>query len=382
MEKIKVMIVGDNDNKIFEIKNLLVSEETAFVGYARYGASAVEKVLSIKPNAVILQCESQYDEAIEIAEKMYTTMPGCCILMVSAKLEGDTIEKVMHVGVRRMLSLPIEPDALTNAILSAYQLEKTRLQNTNTSTANMQSRVITVFGAKGGIGKTTLAANLGVMLSQMGKKVAIIDADLQFGDANVFFDLDSKDTIAELVQEKSATDIDVIKRFTMLHFSGVSLLCAPKSPEYAEYVTAKNIISIINTMRPYYDYVIVDTAPFFHDVTIAALESANLILMVSGLDISTLRNTKISMGVLESLQQQEKVQIVVNKITDGIISVKDMQRILDTKVSNTISFDMKTALTCHNKGVPIVIEYPRTKIAQELYKLKQNIVAAIDNSIN
>jgi len=382
MEKIKVMIVGNSDSKIYELKGELTHEDIAFMGFSKQGAGAMEKVLSINPNVILIQCEEEYDDAVELAETVYIKMPGCCVIMLCDKLEGDIIEKAMLAGVRKVLQRPIDSKTLIENIKLAYSVERTRALNVNTSATNMQSRVITVFGTKGGIGKTTISVNLAVLLAQMGKKTAIIDTDLQFGDVNVFLDLDPKDTIAELAQDRNASDIDAIKRFMMLHYSGVSVLCAPKSPEYAEYVTAKHIETIINTMRPHYDYIIIDTTPMFNDATLVAIENANLVLLVSALDISTLRNTRMCLNILDSIQQKDKVELIVNRITDGIITIRDVKRVLDMQIKNRISLDYKTALTSQNKGIPIVIEAPRTQIAQELTQIAKNIVRQIDNSVN
>ena len=135
-------------------------------------------------------------------------------------------------------------------------------------------------------------------------------------------------------------------------------------------------------MRPHYDYIIIDTTPLFNDATIVAIENANLVLLVSALDISTLRNTKMCLNILESIQQRDKVELIINRVTDGIITIKDVKRVLDTQIKNRISLDFKTALTSHNKGIPIVIEAPRTQIAQELTQIAKNIVRQIDNSVN
>ena len=382
MEKIKVMIIGNNENKIYEIKKLLGNGEIAFIGFSKYGDTALEKALSLKPNVILIQFENDHKDAVDLAEKIYTKIPGCCVIFLCDNVDVSTIEEAMNAGVRKVLKYPIESKDLLQDIESAFNVEKTRLKNSTSSSTAMQSRVITVFGAKGGIGKTTITVNVGVVLAKMGKKVAIVDTDLQFGDVNVFFDIDSNDTIAELSQGKDASDIDAIKRLMALHSSGVNILCAPKSPEYAEYVLPKNIGTIINTMRPYYDYILIDTTPLFNDATMVAMENSNLVLMVTGADISTLRNTKTSMAILESLHQREKTEIVINRITNGIITIKDIERVLDIQVKNKISLDFKTALNCHNKGIPIVVEAPKTVISQELTKLAKNVVEMIDSKIN
>lgn len=383
MEKIKVMIVGNNDNRIYEIKSLLRNDSVAFIGFSKQDENVMEKSISLKPHVMIIQCEDEYKDAIDLAEQIYIKIPGCAVILLCDSFDMSVIEKVMLVGVRKVLQFPIDTETLTENIKLAHYMEKSRMENSDmTASYNMQSRIITVFGAKGGIGKTSISVNLAVSLAKMGKKVAVIDADLQFGDVNVYFDIDPKDTISELSQGNDAGDIDAIKRMMALHFSGVSIVCAPKSPEYAEYVTPKNIETMINTMRPFYDYIIIDTAPVFSDITMAAIENSNLVLLIAVQDISTLRNTKITLNILESLQQKEKTELVVNRLTKGLISLKDMQRVLNEPLKNTIAFDFKTATTAHNKGIPIVLDSPKSEIGKDLKKLANYIVNTIDQRVS
>lgn len=378
MEKIKVMIIGNNDNRIYEIKSLLGSDEIAFVGFSKQGEMALEKTLSLKPEVIIIHCDEDGEDAVNLAEKLYIKMPSSSVIFLCEHLSIAIIDKAMFAGVRKVFQFPIDSFSLIENIQLVNRVEKSRSENSNTVIANMESRIVTVFGAKGGIGKTTIAVNAGVALAQMGKKVAMIDANLQFGDVNVFFDVDSKDTISDLSQGRDTGDIDAIKKLMVLHYSGVSILCAPKSPEYAEYISVKNMETIINTMRPYYDYIIIDTTPAFSDVNMIAIENSNLILLISEPDISTLRNTKVSLTILESLQQREKTEIVINRADKGTISIKDIQKVLNVQVKHKIPQDLKVGIACHNKGVPIVIDSPRTPIAQELRKLGKAIVGMID----
>lgn len=383
MEKIKVMIVGNNDNRIYEIKSLLRNDKVAFIGFAKQDDSVLDKAISLKPHVIIIQSDDDYQQAIALAEKIYIRIPGCAVILLCDRFDVSMIEKVMLAGIRKVLQFPIDAESLTENIELAHYMEKSRLENADVTTANnLQSRIITIFGTKGGIGRTTITVNLAVVLAKMGKKVAVIDADLQFGDVNVYFDIDPKDTISELSQGNDASDIDAIKRMMALHFSGVSVVCAPKSPEYAEYVTPKNIETMINTMRPFYDYILIDTAPVFSDITMTALENSNLVLLISVQDISTLRNTKITLNILESLQQKEKIELIINRLTKGLISLKDMQRVLNEPLKNTVAFDFKTATTAHNKGIPIVLDAPKSEIGRDLKKIANYVINTIDHRVS
>jgi len=250
-----------------------------------------------------------------------------------------------------------------------------RASNNKIKRVNWESKVITVFGTKGGIGKTTTSVNLAVALAQMGKKIALIDLDLQFGDVGVFLDLEPKDSIAELVQEKSSFEIDTIKSFMALHSSGVSVLAAPKSPEYAEIVTAEHIEKIINTVRPYFDYIIIDTPPAFNDSTLMAIDNSNFVLFVITLEISTLRNAKISSEVFNTLNQKEKLKIVVNRDHASGISIKDAEKVLGSEIFFRMISDWKTAISSLNKGIPIVLDSPKSELANQFNALAKKVDA-------
>jgi pilus assembly protein CpaE len=224
--------------------------------------------------------------------------------------------------------------------------------------------VITVFGAKGGIGKTTLAVNLAVKLAEANKKVALVDLDLQFGDIHIFLDIDPTDTIAELVQEFFNSNIDSVRSFMTVHSSGIHVLCSPKSPECAEAISADKIQSLLSLLRTYYDYVIVDTAPTFTDVTITAIESSSTIIFVTGMDISILKNSKLSLSILESLQQSGKIRLVLNRSVEmSSITVSDVQKILGYPIWAKLPSDYKLAVTGLNRGVPFVLSSPGSKLS-------------------
>ncbi len=379
MDKIKVMLIGYSDSRLYEIKQQLNNSSIAIVGIAKLDEQALEKANSLRPHVIIMQCSDDCNEAIHLAGNTYMQGLGCGIIFICDNIDINTVQKAMLVGVRRVLMHPADTSELIETIQTAYQLERARLQSNKSVQAYTNSKVITVFGAKGGIGKTTIASNLAVVLSQMGKRIALIDADLQFGDVNAYFDVDSQNTISELSQSKDASDINVIKRMLVMHHSGVSILCAPKSPEYAEYVSSKNLESMIAAMRPYYDYIIIDTSPYFNDNMVAVIENSDLILLITGIDISSLRNTKTSINIFDSLRQSDKIELVINKASKGIITVKDAVQILESTPKNILSFDYKTSLASQNRGIPIVLAYPRTQIAKELRQLSQNVLKRLES---
>ena len=369
MDKIRVMAILESEASKFDIKPKLTHDDIVFVGFSGLNPVAMEKVRGILPDIVVLVAGERTSDALACAKEIYVSLPGCATLLLHDTVDLPLIEKAMQAGIRKVLSVNCERLVLVESIKQCFTLERSKVQSNGFSIVHGSSKVITVFGSKGGIGKSTIASNLAVSLERIGKKVAVLDLDLQFGDINLFFDINPKDTIADLLQTKQEMNIDTLRSYLSVHSSGVSVLCAPKSPEIAETIQGTFAEKIVNTIRPYFDYVILDTPPFFDDVSIMSIENADIILQVVTLDISALRNTRISLDIFHSLVQKEKVNILINRYTAGIISPRDAENILDYPIKYKISCDWKTATASLNRGIPIVIDAPRTQIGKELAAL-------------
>lgn len=365
IDKIKVVVVSDNIDYRLLIKQLLNTDDVVVAGYANCNETALEKIKGFYPDMVILTCTSQAAAIFELSQQIYHLLPGCGVVLMSESMDLQLLNKAMESGIRKVLSINCSSQELLDTIYKVCLSERQRLPD-DSKVFGHKSRVISFFGGKGGTGKTTLAVNTAITLAQMGRKTIIIDADLQFGDVNLLLNIDSKDTISELVQEKNAFSIDTIKSFTVMHSSGVSVLCAPKSPEYAEYVTGSHIESIINTVRPYYEYIILDLTPSFNDITLAAVENSDKVFLVTGLDITGLRNIKICVNIFDSLHQKDKLSLIINKEGPSIINVRDFQNIIGLPIEARIHEDTKTAVDCLNKGIPVVIAAPRAQISREI----------------
>jgi pilus assembly protein CpaE len=308
----------------------------------------------------------------EIAGQIYSELQGTSVIILSAEIDFDLLKRAMQCGIKQVLPLSTTASELKEAIFKAFNFEKKRLAE-NAVVKSMRSKVISFFGGKGGTGKTTIAVNTAVSLALSGKKTVIIDADLQFGDVTVLLDLDTKDTIYELSRERGEMSIDVAKSMLSLHSSGLEVLAAPRSPELAEYINDKTMELIINTLRPYYEYIIIDLPPGFNDTTIAVIECSDIVNLVASVDIVALRNAKICIGILEALRQKDKVELILNRLADGIISKKDFETILNLNIKLCLPEDTKTVLTSLNKGVPFVVGMPKSTVAKSIRAYVANL---------
>ena len=310
-------------------------------------------------------------DVLNLAERLVLNRPKTFVVLLADKLDAPTLQKAMAIGVHNVIEFPENPKSFAEYLKGVYRAESTKIEalQAKKSIAWM-SKVITVFGSKGGLGKTTIATNLAVKLAEKNKKVALIDLDLQFGDVHVFMDLEPKETIAELVQDVYTPSIDSIRSYMMVHPSGVHVLCAPKSPEYAELVSPEKLQNLLSLIRSYYDYVIIDTPPSFTDISITAIEASTLVLFVTGLDISILKNSKLSMSLLDSLQQKEKVRLIVNRAVEmNSVTINDVQTILGCPIWARIPSDYKVAVSSLNRGEPIVTGSPNSRIGAAISEM-------------
>jgi len=374
--KIEVLLISKLDSNLNLIKQMIQDDEIVITGESSGGASALDKIDNISPNIIIMTLGAGDPDVLNLAERIILHKPRCYVILLTENLDTDALFQATKVGVHNITAFPTSPKDFANYIKFVYHNETTRINSLGEQqNIAWMSKVITVFGSKGGLGKTTIATNLAVKLAEQRKKVALIDLDLQFGDAHVFLDVEPKDTISELVFDEHTPDIDSVRSYMVIHSSGVHLLCAPRSPEYAEYVSAERVQGLLSLLRSYYDYVIIDTPPYFNDVTLTAIECSSVILFVTGLDISILKNSKRSLALLESLQQKDKVKVLVNRVTKASsISTSDVQKITGCPIWAVIPSDYIVAVTALNRGIPVVIGSPKTKLSQSFSEIANLLI--------
>jgi pilus assembly protein CpaE len=363
------------------LRRIIEDEDIVIIGESAGGTLALDKIENTSPDIIIMTLGAGDTDVLNLAERIILHRPRTFVILVAEHIDVDMMQSAIKVGCHNIIELPSSSKDFADYIKSVYNNEQTRLKSLNEKENLLwSSTVISVFGAKGGLGKTTIAANLAVKLAEKRKKVALIDLDLQFGDIHIFMDIEPKDTITELVQEVITPNIDSVRSYMSVHSSGVHVLCAPRSPEYAELISPEKILSLLSLLRSYYDYVIIDTAPSFSEVNMTAIESSSIIFFVTGLDISILKNSKLSISLLESLQQNDKVRVIVNRSVDmNTITLKDVEKIIGYPIWTKIPSDYKVAVNALNRGIPFVSGAPKSKLSQSISELADTLVSGKTN---
>lgn len=376
------MLVSKQESILKTLRQFAENDnELEIVAETGGGDSALEKVENISPDVLLIHAGEQDVDAVCLAERVIRLRPRTFVILLTRQMTVETLKKANAVGCHNVIPFPENGKEFCDAVHRIHQAESARIAALDGNQRVVwSSKVVTVFSAKGGLGKTTIASNLAIKLAEKKKKVVLLDLDLQFGDVHVFMDAEPKESIADVIMDIDSLSIDSLGSYMTVHPSGVHLICAPKSPEYADTVSGDKIQTLIGLLRSYYDYVIIDTATNFTDVTLSALEASTLILFVTGLDISILKNSKLAMSILESLGQKKKVRTIINRAIEiNSISTADVQRIVDAPILSRIPSDYMMAVAALNRGQPFVQSAPKAKLSLAIADIADKIVSGADN---
>ncbi|WP_202078118.1 AAA family ATPase [Caldalkalibacillus salinus] len=242
------------------------------------------------------------------------------------------------------------------------------------SSNHSRGEMIAICSPKGGVGKTVLAINLAVALSKRNIKTALLDGDFQFGDVTLCMDLNDSFSIKDLDDELEELDDFTLDSHMLRHESGVKVLAAPDRPEYAETITPIVIEKVTRILLGMYDYVIVDTGVGFQDQNLHLLEKADQILVLTNLEMSTLKNTKLFVETLEILGLREKARVVINRATmDSVIKASEVPDILGEEAPIFIPNEPQMVSQSLNTGIPFVTSFPKSDMAKSLHQMAEQL---------
>jgi pilus assembly protein CpaE len=297
-------------------------------------------------------------------------------IMVTNELSTDMLQRALRSGVKDVLQAPIEPAQLAEAVARvAAGLVMAAPVPTVPGVIEGDGelgRVVTVFSTKGGAGKSVVATNLAVVLAQRAPKpVVLVDADLQFGDIAVMLKLSPQHTIVDAVSALDRLDMPLLQSLLIDHpSSGLKVLPAPLEPAFADQIGAPEMVRIVEMLRTFCSFVIIDTPAYFNDVVLGLIEISDDVLLVAGMDIPNIKNVKIGLQTLRLLNTpMEKLRLVLNRANSKVkLDVGEVERTLGIQAQSLIPSDVVVPQAV-NKGEPVVLSAPRSGVTQAINQL-------------
>jgi pilus assembly protein CpaE len=313
-------------------------------------------------------------------ERLTRSRPEIGAILVAAELSTGLLQQALRSGVRDVLSAPTEAQALHESVdRVARTLNVVPTPPPAVGQAPEKGRVITVSSTKGGSGKSVVATNLAVLLAERSDRpVVLVDADLQFGDVAVMMRMAAPHTIVDAVSAMGRLDTQFLQSLLVRHEpSGLLVLPAPLEPSFAERVSGADMVNIVELLQSFCSFVVVDTPAQFNDVVLALIEHSDEILLVAGMDIPNIKNTKLGLQTLRMLGIQEsRMRLLLNRANSRVqLDVGEVERTLGLKADSLIPSDIVVPQTV-NKGTPVVLDAPKSDVARAFGRLADLFLSA------
>ena len=367
-----VMIIDEDPIFRQELQGMLTPARLAVVAECGYGVEAASLAEELKPDLILAAVEDPVARAVQTIEAVRGIRPGAPVIAYSSSTDLGIVRQVMHAGARDLLAHPFKVGEILTAIEMAMRNVD---QQQSPSPTQAAGTILTVFGAKGGIGKTTITTNVAASIARnTDSSVLVMDLDTRFGDVAIMFDIEPTLTVAEMAAQVQSLDRATFKASLIEHSSGVFVLPSPKHPNHWRQVAAEDIKELARFASRIFDYVILDTPGAFNDIVGAALDVANQVLVVTSVDMASIKDTSFVLDVLESEGfPEERLFLTVNH-PNGANSIRsaDIERVLRKKVFWEIPHDSQMTLSTQ-VGLPVVLAKPRSRAAVNLTGLAQKI---------
>lgn len=379
-KKISVLIAENRRDTRELIKRYLMTEKVIeVVGEADTGPAAVELSKRLTPDIVLIYSEMQQMDGYEACEKISEECRNTSVIIMAREIGAEQVRKAMVSGAKDYITLPLDINRLISTIRLTYKKSvKFEIPKPIDERKDKKDgRIIGIFSTKGGVGKTTIALNLAVDMAKKTKgRIALVDLDLQFGDVALMANLEPEMTISDIMEETASIDTSTINGLMTEYMSNLLVLASPPSPEYAEYIGGETIREILSFLRQTYDYVVIDMASSFSDATLAALDLADEIFMVSAMDIVSVKNVKIGIEIMKSLEYpDEKIKILVNMANPNLgIGYADLERIFVRKIDYKIPEAKKSLIKAVNKGIPHISTRGPSKTNKAFGRISKGIM--------
>ena len=380
LPKTRVLVISERPDMMPELtKEIEHNPEIELLGDIVHPESALNSRFispSVTPDVVAITDGGVSEHLFDLVEKLLTKWPNTLIVTVAPPMDAEAIQQMLLNGVRAVLPMSWDRSKIVESLRKLHLQEWYRIQGvTGQGREKARGKVITILGAKGGIGKTFLAVNLAVALKKVsGKEIALVDADWGDVDLSLYMNLVSRYNVADLLSHHEEMDDSLVSGVLTQHSSGVEVLTAPKKPFGLPEVPPDFFSRLFSLLRARFSYVVVDTGARIDEVTAGVIENSDLILMTVTPDVASLQQASSLLETLHSWNfPEEKVRLLINRATySGGIPEKEIESFFGVNPLATLPEETGDAMVSVNKGIPLLQSDSGT-LAREIKKLARTL---------
>jgi Flp pilus assembly CpaE family ATPase len=335
---------------------------------------AAAKLLDSDPTEtlVVIGPRVVTSEALAFSAALRLARPVVGVILARQEVDVTLLTRALQSGVREVVTAG-DYGALAAACRRSYEVSRRMLAPPADDESAPEGQIVTVFAAKGGCGKTTLAINLGVALSrQPGSRVCVVDLDLAFGDVAISVQLDPVRTVVDALPMEGHLDVTGAASLLTRYQPGLEMLLAPVTPGDGEKVPPRMIGELLAVLRGMFDFIVVDTPAQFSEHVLTAMDVSSQLVLLTTPDVPALKNLRVTLDMLDLLSYPRQIRsVVVNRSDSKVgLSMEHVERVVRGPIAAHVPSSRAVPISI-NKGVPITLASPGHPVSQALTRFAQ-----------
>jgi pilus assembly protein CpaE len=318
----------------------------------------------------------------DLIDTLVSQFPNLLIIAILPNDDPINAQQAMLAGAQAFIIQPFTQANLLSTLRRMRDLQaKRKLAQPSVTVHDVslpsQVNLLAVYSPRGGVGCSTLATNLAISLhEQTEARVLLMEGKLQFGHLDVMLNLRTHNSLVDLIPHASSMDETLVRDVVQEHVSGIYTLLAPVDFQTAQGVRPQDLFTVVTNLRRYFDFIIIDVGSHLGENAVTLLDSADKILLVSSPDIAALHDVSRFFRISQSLAYpHEKTLLVINRFDKpGGIKQNEFNQVLQTDVFAQIPDDSVEAERSINRGIPLVVNAPRSKASRSYKEFAKRII--------
>lgn len=339
-------------------------------------------IATTDPGIVIIDHTIEDRPGLDIIDDIAQQFPNISIVAVVHENDPVEIQKVILAGARSFIIKPFSQLNLLSTLRRIQELEsrRTRLQpstSTKEARATHPLQTVTVFSPRGGTGCTSTAINLAIAIhEETNRRVLLFDGKFFFGHLDVMLNIRTQNTIADLIPHAHALDESLVSEVAPVHASGIHVLPGPKNFQVSQGIRADDLYSTFIGLQRYFDYIVVDGGSVLTENIVTLMDASDRILLLTTPDLASLHDVSLFVQISRTLAYpSEKILIGLNREgMEGGVKSSDIETALRHQVYFKLPDDGANVIRSINRGIPLLLRYPRSPVAKAIRSLAQNLI--------
>jgi pilus assembly protein CpaE len=371
----QVLVVDADADHRASLRRALGQRAIAVVGEAQYGVEASRLATALQPDVVLVHLREPLALTLRTLEAVQAAAPQATPIVVSRMSDAEIVQKAMLAGARAFIASPVVAETMESTIVSARERHRAQLDRAlgtwGTGSPPTAGSILTVFGPKGGVGKTTLSSNLALSIAkQTTAPVVLVDGDVQFGDVALSMGLESQRTLADVLEAMARGERPNLKEYLLRHPAGVEVLAARHRHQLSAPADPEAVASILRELAQSFDFVVVDTPGTYSSAVAAALDESTTVFLVTSADMASVKDARMA---VESLRGEgfdgDRLKLVVNHATNAnSVTDADIARTVGCEIFWTFPHDRAVPISTQ-RGEPLVLADPQAKVAKRIQEM-------------